>query len=264
MWRLCGILSGLANHVLFGITVYHLYGFLAGHTGPAQPANAERVLVNFALAAQFSVGHSFLLLPSTRQRITRVIPREFYGTVFCTATCLSLLLTICFWQPTNPVLVRMDGWASVAMRMAFVGAWFLLLYSLSLTGLGYQTGLTPWLYWLRRRPLPQREFVPRGLYHLLRHPVYLAFFCLLWLTPQITLDRLLLAVTWTGYIAAGSVLKDRRLVYYLGENYRRYQAQVPGYPFVAAGPLARVPLPVQDETIATDGIADTSVSSRAA
>ena len=34
-------------------------------------------------------------------------------------------------------------------------------------------------------------------------------------------------------------LKDRRLLHYVQEPYRRYQARVPGYPFMPAGPLAR-------------------------
>jgi hypothetical protein len=56
-----------------------------------------------------------------------------------------------------------------------------------------------------------------------------------------TLDRAVLTAIWTAYIFIGSHLKDRRLLYYLGDVYRRYQARVPGYPFFLFGPLARVP-----------------------
>ena len=37
-------------------------------------------------------------------------------------------------------------------------------------------------------------------------------------------------------------MKDRRLAFYMGQPYRQYQAQVPGYPGIPIGPLARVPL----------------------
>jgi len=56
-------------------------------------------------------------------------------------------------------------------------------------------------------------------------------------------DRLVLIVCWTAYISVGSVLKDRRLVHFLGDRYREYQSRVPGYPGIPFGPLARVPLP---------------------
>ena len=39
------------------------------------------------------------------------------------------------------------------VTVAFLASWVALFYSLSLTGLGYQTGWTPWWHWLRRVPL---------------------------------------------------------------------------------------------------------------
>ena len=64
---------------------------------------------------------------------------------------------------------------------------------------------------------------------------------LLWFTPVVTLDRIVLTGVWTVYIFIGSSLKDRRLVHYAGRRYRIYQSRVPGYPFLFAGPLGRKP-----------------------
>ena len=123
----------------------------------------------------------------------------------------------------------------------FILCWPTLIYSLSLTGLGYQTGLTPWWSWVKGRKPPRRAFEPRSLYRLLRHPVYLSFLGLVWITPVMTLDRAILTAIWTGYIFLGSYWKDRRLLYYIGPPYRQYLARVRGYPFMLAGPLSRVP-----------------------
>jgi hypothetical protein len=46
---------------------------------------------------------------------------------------------------------------------------------------------------------------------------------------------------WTTYIFIGSALKDGRLLHFMGDTYREYQARVPGYPGVGFGPLGRVP-----------------------
>ena len=109
-----------------------------------------------------------------------------------------------------------------------------------LTGYGWQTGWTPFWAWFRGQPPAPRRFAERGAYRWLRHPVYLAFLGQIWLTPTATLDRFVMMVLLTVYVAVGSWLKDRRLLFYLGDAYRSYQARVPGYPVVGFGPLARM------------------------
>jgi protein-S-isoprenylcysteine O-methyltransferase Ste14 len=136
---------------------------------------------------------------------------------------------------------------SVAVLLTWVG----LIYRVSLTGLGWQTGLTPWWAWVRGRPLERKWSEPAGAYRVLRHPIYLSFLGLLWLVPVLTLDRLLLAGSWTVYLFLGSYWKDRRLLSYLGDAYRHYQARVPGYPFIPFGPLGRVRLPAE-KTVCLD------------
>jgi protein-S-isoprenylcysteine O-methyltransferase Ste14 len=190
---------------------------------------------------QFGVLHSLLLLPRVRTFLERGIPRPLYGCMFTALTCLSLLLLILAWQPSGMVIYRLEGWAVTAMRGAYYGSWIALLYTLGLTGYGWQTGWTPFWAWLRGQPPPLRHFTICGAYRLLRHPVYLAFLSQVWLTPTMTLDRLLLSGIFTVYILVGSYLKDRRLLFYLGDAYRAYQAHVPGYPLMI-GPLGRAPV----------------------
>ena len=247
--RTGGIAFGLATHAFFAVTVWHLVWFLAGH-GPgvvSEPTNAsttlQAVVVDAALATLFTVPHSVLLLPAVRRTLTtHLVPQAFYGCFYCVATCAVLLTTILAWQPADVVIWAWPASLSRWVSAAFIGCWLLLLYSLHLTGLGYQTGLTPWWRWVRGLPQERREFRPRGAYCILRHPVYLSFLGLVWFTPVVTLDRAVLIAIWTGYIYVGSVLKDRRLAFFIGDPYREYQARVPGYPGIPAGPLARVPL----------------------
>ena len=244
MARGFGIAFGVFTHVLFGWTVSRLFPFLQGTSHGLLTAWAARLPLpwyacNALLAAQFVVPHSWLLHPATRNRLERWVPGPFYGCLFCVVTCLGLLTAIECWQPQPSALWRFHGTANLVVRLAFLACWPALIYSLSLTGLGYQTGFTPWWAWLMRRRPPRRQFEPRGAYLWLRHPVYLSFLGLVWLTPTMTLDRAVLTAVWTVYIFVGSHLKDRRLEFYIGEPYRRYQEQVAGYPFMLTGPLAR-------------------------
>jgi methanethiol S-methyltransferase len=145
-----------------------------------------------------------------------------------------------YWRGCGPVLWQASGWPATLISAGFYASWAGLFYSLSLTGVGYQTGLTPWLYWFRGEAIPRRDFTPRGAYKILRHPVYLTFMGLVWFTPTMTADHAVLTGIWTVYLFVGSWLKDERLAYYLGAKYRSYQAQVSGYPGIFFGPLGRL------------------------
>lgn len=235
--RACGVTFGFANQLLFLATVWYLFWFL--RDGSINAQHDRWVWYDSGLAILFAVAHSAMLVPSARRYLSRWVPHAFYDSLFCTVTCVSLLALFFGWRTSEIALWQLSGWSESAIRLLFYACWVALFYSLSLTGLGYQNGWTPFYHWLRRQQPPRREFKPRGAYMLIRHPVYLSFMGLVWLTPRMTLDHAVLTGIWTAYIFYGSFLKDRRLEQFIGEPYKRYQAEVPGYPFVPGGPLAR-------------------------
>lgn len=245
--RALGITFGLGTQVLFVYTVWHLFWFL--RDGGGSPTRGS-LAVDALLALQYAVPHSILLLPSTRKFITRYLDRAFYGSLYATLTCLGLLVVFHWWHRSPGVVWQLDGPAATLVRTCFYASWAALFYSLWLTGLGYQTGLTQWWYWLRRQPLPRRDFAERGAYRWLRHPIYLSFLGLIWFTPTMTLDHAVLTGLWTVYIFVGSYLKDERLIFYLGDTYREYASRVSGYPLVGLGPLGRRPLPAGSPALA--------------
>ncbi len=231
-WSL-GVALGVATHVLFAGTVCGLFWFLAGWSHrPVGP-----LWMDVLLALQFAVPHSLLLYPPVRKRLGRWIAPAFYGLFYCCVTCVSLWCVFLNWRQSDIVLWELDGWSRRGIESAFAFAWVSLFYSLHLSGLSWQTGLTPWWQWVRRKPLPRREFKERGWYRWFRHPIYLSFLGLIWFTPRLSLDHALLTGVWTAYIFVGSWLKDRRLEYYVGNDYRDYESRVPGYPGVYVGPL---------------------------
>jgi len=237
--RGAGIFFGVFVHVLLLLTAWRLFWFLKEGGSPVE---SGALGWNALLALQFAVVHSILLLPRVRRGLSAWIGPEFYGCFFCAATCVCLLILLAGWRSSPMTLWEWQGGARTGVELAFLASWAAMFYSMSLTGLGHQTGLTHWLCWLRGRPLPQREFRPRGAYLLLRHPVYLSFLGLVWFTPVMSLDRAVLAAVWTVYVFVGSYLKDQRMAHYLGDAYRAYQAQVAGYPLFP-GPLGKLRVP---------------------
>ncbi|MFM7057103.1 MAG: hypothetical protein ACKO2P_09305 [Planctomycetota bacterium] len=234
--RLSGFAFGLGVQALFVVTVVDLYAFL--RWGVAVP-DADWLRTDLLLALQFAVPHSVLLHPRFRSLFKRWCPAELHGVFFCLCTCLSLLLLFAGWRSSEGVVWELEGVAATAVVSCFHLSWAALLYSISLTGLGYQTGLTQWTHWYRGTSVGRREFRAVSLYRVLRHPVYLSFLGLIWFTPVMTFDHALLTGIWTIYIFIGSILKDDRLRYYLGDSYANYMSQVAGYPGMVFGPLGR-------------------------
>jgi methanethiol S-methyltransferase len=240
IFRILGTLLALTAHVLLGITVWYLFPFLMNCPVPDEANTTPNWLWRDGLLMfQFGLLHSALLRPAVRDRLEQFLPPALFGCFFTVSTCSSLLLLIHAWQPYPVAVWQLTGAAKWAVHTAYFLSWAALVYSLSLSGFGYQTGWTPYWAWVRGHPQPSRRFEVRGAYRLLRHPVYLSFLGQVWFTPLMTIDRALLTGLLTIYIFMGSYLKDQRLVFYLGEVYRRYQAKVPGYP-LGVGPLGRV------------------------
>jgi methanethiol S-methyltransferase len=239
--RIPAVVLAAAAHLALAVAVWYLFPFLQGFAPPSTTYDSPWWwLIDGLLVLQFCAPHSLLLAPPVRNRLEALLPSALHGCFFCLTTCLSLLLLIFAWQRTPVVVWRLEGWAAWPVCGAYLLSWGGLLYSLSLTGYGWQTGWTPFWAWFRGLPAPRRRFAERGAYRWLRHPVYLAFLGQIWLTPTATLDRLLMMSLLTVYVVVGSCLKDRRMLFYLGDAYRRYQARVTGYPLVGFGPLGRV------------------------
>jgi methanethiol S-methyltransferase len=234
--RALGVAFGLATQAAFAVTVWYLFWFLRDS---GTNATTSWFAIDTVLAFQFAIVHSTLLLPPTRNSISRWLDKGLFGSLFCAATCLTLWLLFADWHNSATLVWDLGGVSKECMRSAFYLSWAALFYSISLTGFGYQTGWTQWWHWFRRKKLPVRNLVEKGAFRWMRHPIYLSFLGLIWFTPRMTADRLLLAVLWSVYIVVGSCLKDWRLTFYLGDTYRRYASRVAGFPGMFFGPLGK-------------------------
>ncbi len=234
--RLIGVAVGVGTQAFFLITVVGLFEYLRYWI----PESTQSwLMVDAFLALQFAVPHSVILHPATRRKLQPLVPAEFHGLFLCACTCLSLQWMFACWRSSPVLLWDFDGLPANLMLMGFYASWATLLYSISMTGFGYQTGLSQWLYWFRGEKMPRRNFTPVGPYRLLRHPVYLSFLGLIWFTPTMSADHAILTGIWTVYVGIGSILKDQRLLFYLGDSYATYMQNVSGYPMMLGGPLGK-------------------------
>ena len=74
---------------------------------------------------------------------------------------------------------------------------------------------------------PSSQLVTHGLYRWVRHPLYAAGLLFIWLTPVMSINSLVVALSATIYIIVGALFEERKLEREYGMNYAEYKATTP-------------------------------------
>jgi len=183
--------------------------------------------VDAALCFWFFVQHSGMVRKSYQDRLALRIPRHFHAAIYAIVSGVVLISLLVLWQPTEVVLVTIEGPLRWCMRGWFVAALFGFVWGIKSLGSFDGFGIRPIKAKLAGRQLREQPLRIRGPYRWVRHPLYTFVLVLLWSSPDITADRLLLNTTWTAWIVIGSFFEERDLVAAFGDEYRRYRQRVP-------------------------------------
>lgn len=71
------------------------------------------------------------------------------------------------------------------------------------------------------------QLVTRGLYRVVRHPLYTFSLLFLWLTPSMSVNSLTLYIGATLYILIGAYFEERKLLRDFGAAYAEYKQKTP-------------------------------------
>ncbi len=179
------------------------------------------------LCVLFFVQHSAMIRRSFRARLGSVMPSHYHPAVYSIASGAVLLLALGLWQHSNVVLVSVQGPPRWVLRGLFLAAGAGFLWAIRALESFDTFGLRPIRAHLRGTTPRSLPLAIRGPYLWVRHPLYGLFLVMMWASPDLTADRLLFAVLFTGWIVLGTVLEERDLVREFGDPYRAYQKQVP-------------------------------------
>lgn len=188
---------------------------------------SESIIFNLLLSSIYFVQHSLMIRKSVRKKIDQYLPKEsFYS--FHSITSGSLLgATVVFWQPTDFVIF------SVSYPYRY---FLLLLTAIAIGGLLWAIvslsnfdpfGRKQISNYLKNRKTKTLVFVLRGPYKITRHPFYFFILAMIWLYPVMSVDRLLFAFIWSCWVVLGTKLEERDLVEEIGDDYVKYQSDVP-------------------------------------
>jgi protein-S-isoprenylcysteine O-methyltransferase Ste14 len=179
------------------------------------------------LCVVFFVQHSAMIRRPFRERLGRAMPAHYYPAVYSIAAGIVLFLLLGLWQRSHLVLVSVEGPLRWVLRGLFLATGPAFLWAIRALGSFDTFGLQPIRAHLGGTTPRSLPLVIRGPYRWVRHPPYSLFLVMMWTCPDITADRLLFAVLFTGWIVLGTVLEEHDLVREFGDPYREYQKQVP-------------------------------------
>lgn len=182
----------------------------------------------FAVMAAWGIFHSWLAAISTKRlarRIFGVKIDRYYRLIFISVAILTFtpILALVAFLPSNLLWVIPMPWCIFTIAIQFI----------VVIGILVTIFQTDWLAFVGLKQLkdPDAEsnakFVQVGMYKVVRHPMYLFSFVLFWLFPYVTDLVLSLMVASTLYFLIGMIPEERKLVEIFGEDYTRYQEDVP-------------------------------------
>ncbi|MEL7545224.1 MAG: isoprenylcysteine carboxylmethyltransferase family protein [Pseudomonadota bacterium] len=188
-------------------------------------------VTNALLLIQFPLAHSLLLSKRGRVFLARLAPaphgQTLATTIYALIASIQLLVLFTLWTPSGIIVWQADGLMFWVMSAFFALSWLLLAKASFDAGPELQSGALGWMALIQDK-VPQFPDMPeRGLFRIIRQPIYAAFALTLWTMPVWTLDQLVLAVSYTLYCVLAPRLKEKRFLSIYGDRFRAYRDRVP-------------------------------------
>jgi protein-S-isoprenylcysteine O-methyltransferase Ste14 len=219
-WLLVAWLGGAAFVVSLAL-------FLYCYAVPFGTAQSHLVgvpaLLDTAMFTIFALQHSVFARTGVKRAIARVVPAWFERSLFTWVASVLFIVVVLAWQPVDGVIYRLsNGWQWPGYAAQIVGILLTIRGSSAIDVLDL-AGIRPVM---DARRLAEPRHVPletRGVYGLVRHPLYFGWALVVFGAPLMTGTRAVFALVSTLYLAIAIPFEERALIHVFGDAYRAYQ-----------------------------------------
>jgi len=224
---------GAVCHLIFALAVVSMivamfFGMSMSFGRVPEP---YAVLANAALIIQFPVVHSLLLTSKGSGLLARLAPRPhgktLSTTIYAIIASIQLFALFTLWTPSGTIWWEATGAAFALMCALYALSWLLLMWASIDAGAEVQSGALGWMSLMQNIRPVFPDMPTRGLFRIIRQPIYAAFALTTWTVPVWTPDQLFLAVGLTVYCVLAPLLKERRFAGRYGDRFTRYRKKVP-------------------------------------
>jgi protein-S-isoprenylcysteine O-methyltransferase Ste14 len=217
------ILIGGGSLLLFG--VFLVLGPIA--VVHFHASEHQALLWDGLLSILFFIQHSGMVRTSFRTRLTPIVPPPYHPATYAIASGIALTGVVLLWQPSQTIIYQAEGLLRLPAHATSVLAFAGFAWGARALRSFDAFGLNPIGAYLRGTQVEAPDFIIRGPYLWVRHPLYFFILVLIWSAPDVSLDRLLFNMLWTLWVVLGAYLEEKDLVAQFGEKYGRYQEDVP-------------------------------------
>jgi protein-S-isoprenylcysteine O-methyltransferase Ste14 len=233
MPRILTLAYGIVSYTLFVFTFLYAIGFLGNFGVPksldSAPTGAwsTALAIDLGLLSLFALQHSVMARQGFKRLLTRVIPAAAERSTYVLASSLALLLLFSQWRPLGGEVWNVTNAIGRGLLYGGFGfGWLLVLMATFAINHFDLFGLRQ--VWRHFRGLPQAplRFATPVLYRIVRHPLYVGWFCAFWSTPTMTATHLLFALVASAYILVAIQMEERDLMRAHPE-YADYRKRVP-------------------------------------
>ena len=178
----------------------------------------EPIAIDVALITLFALHHSLCARTRVKDLLARFVPADLLRSVYVWIASALLMLVCVAWRPVGGEIYAATGVLAIALG------------AVQIAGLGITTGGVA-----RIDPLELAGIHPAvrtqglqvtGPFRLVRHPLYLGWWLMVFGAAHMTGDRLVFATLTTGYLIVAIPWEERSLRQSFGDAYDRYARDV--------------------------------------
>lgn len=233
MKRLLIFMYGIAAYAVMLVALVYSIGFIGNIAVPKSMDSAPTasfamsLAIDLALLSLFAVQHSVMARPGFKRWFTRFVPPAAERSTYVLLSTLCLGLLMWQWAPLGGVIWNATThWAALTLTALYFMSWALLLYATFALDHFDLFGLRQVFNALKKKPVPEQQFRTPTLYRIVRHPIYLGWLGIFWITPTMTVTHLIFAAATTIYILIAICFEEKDLEAFHPE-YAQYKRKVP-------------------------------------
>ncbi|GAB6020708.1 hypothetical protein CHUAL_003375 [Chamberlinius hualienensis] len=178
------------------------------------------LLIDFSLLGLFFLSHSL----NPPQILKQLVPKHLFRVFYTLCTSLTLECLMCFWVRIPSVTLWECNRDSIRWLFIFVDVFcWISIYSECITVDMLEMSGFKQVYYRSigmRNPIEMKTERLQTYFKHIRHPGFTGFTVILWCRPVLTLDRLLMAITFSIYMLS------RFTVTKVDYQYNRQQVQL--------------------------------------